>query len=491
MHGSLEVYQWCLPWIVLLPLGGAMLSPIIAYRSLGAARWFGGLVLAGNFILSLVLCNFVWMHGALRHQFGGWAPPWGIEYVLDPVSALMVPLVAFFAMLAYAGATHSNQNHSESHVGAFQSLYLLLSAGLLGIVLTGDLFNLYVFLEISSLSAYALVASGGDRGKVAAFRYLIIGSVAATFWVLGLGYLYALTGTLNMADMAQRLPAVLGSRAAVAGLSFMVAALVIKMALFPLHGWQPDAYSYAPAGAMSFISAVMAKVSAYALYRLLYDVFLKAGPAVLALELLSWAAVLSILAGSILALGQRDIRRMLAYSSVAQIGYVILGFGIGNTFAITGAFLHIINHAVMKGCAFAALASFTARTGRTDVEGLNGIAQKMPWTAAAFTLAALGIIGLPPMAGFFSKYYLLRGAIEAQAWPFVITLGVSSIMSTVYFFRVIESLYLKKAPEPSQTQQTHAVPGTLLAPAMILAGIILALGIFNQQVVKTVVPGFL
>ncbi len=476
---------WWLPWLVLAPLGGAMVSPILAARSLKASRWFGALVLLGNFLLAVGLTPFAWNQGPLHYKFGGWAPPWGIEYVLDPVSAMMATLVAFFALIAYPGATLPREDQPQSNAASFQALYLLLSAGLIGIVLTGDLFNLYVFLEISSLSAYALVASGGDRGKVAAFRYLIIGSVAATFWVLGLGYLYALTGTLNMADMATRLPGVLGSRAAVAGLSFMVIGLLIKMALFPLHGWQPDAYSYAPAGAMPFISGVMAKVSAYALYRLLYDVFLKAGPAANALELLSWAAALSILAGSVLALGQRDVRRMLAYSSVAQIGYVILGMGIGNSFALTGAFLHIANHALMKGCAFAALGAFTARTGSSDVRALAGVAKIMPWTAAAFTIAALGIIGLPPMAGFFSKYYLLRGAVTAQAWPFVATFAISSLLSAIYFFRVIESLYLK---EPEQTQQTHAVPGTLLMPAMVLAGLIIVFGVFNQRVIENFVP---
>ena len=478
--------RWCLPWLILAPLGGAMLSPIIAYRSLKAARLFGGIVLGLNFMLSIILANLVWWQGAIHYKFGGWAPPWGIEIVLDPLSAMMAPLVAFFAMLAFFGATRRCEELPDSHVGAFQALYLLLAAGLLGIVLTGDLFNLYVFLEVSSLSAYALVAAGGDRGKVAAFRYLIIGSVAATFWVLGLGYLYALTGTLNMADMATRLPAVLGSRAAVAGLSFMTVALLIKMALFPLHGWQPDAYSYAPSGAMPFVSAVMAKVSAYALFRLLFDVFLKAGPAAQILELLSWAAALSILAGSIFALGQKDVRRMLAYSSVAQIGYVVLGFGIGNSFAVTGALLHIVNHAIMKGCAFAALAAFTARTGKSDVKSLAGLAKEMPWTAAAFTMAALGIIGLPPMCGFFSKYYLIRGAVQAQAWPFVAAFGISSLLSTVYFFRVIESLYLKKADTKAASKPM--LSPSVLAPALVLAGLILALGIFNQSVVGNFVP---
>jgi multicomponent Na+:H+ antiporter subunit D len=480
-----EALRRAFPGLVLIPLGAAMLSPIVAFRSVKAARFFGGLSLAANLFLSLVLANLVWWQGTLRYKFGGWSPPWGIEIVLDPMSAMMAPLVAFFALLAFASASRCEEKWTVSHAGAFQGLYLLLAAGLMGIVVTGDLFNLYVFLEISSLSAYALVAAGGDRGKVAAFRYLIIGSVAATFWVLGVGYLYALTGTLNMADLSTRLPAVMGSRAAVAGLAFIVAGLAIKMALFPLHGWQPDAYTYAPPGAMPFISAVMAKVSAYALFRVLYDVFQKTGPAAQALEVLAWLAALSIVAGSLLALGQRDVRRMLAYSSVAQIGYVVLGFGIGNAFAATGALLHIVNHAVMKSCCFSALGAFRARTGRADVDGLAGLGKTMPWTAAAFTVAALGIIGIPPTCGFFSKFYLIRGAIQAGAWHFVAVFAVSSILSTVYFFRVIESLYLRK-PEKDAAQERP--PVSVLAPALVLAGLILALGVFNQNVLGTFVP---
>lgn len=480
-----ELIKRAMPALVLLPLGAAMLSPIIAYRSTRVARLFGAAALLLNFFLSLMVSNLVWWQGPIHYHFGGWAPPIGIEYSVDAVGAMMAPLVAFFALLSFAAASRCAKEWTVTHAGAFQALYLLLSAGLMGIVVTGDLFNLYVFLEISSLSAYAIVAAGGDRGKVAAYRYLIIGSVAATFWVLGLGYLYALTGTLNMADMAQRLPAVLGSRAAVAGLAFIVAGLVIKMAVFPLHGWQPDAYTYAPAGAMPFISAIMAKVSAYALFRVLFDVFLRAGPAAQALEVLGWLAALSILAGSVLALGQRDIRRMLAYSSVAQIGYVLLGFSIGNAFAVTGALLHMVNHSVMKSCCFAAVGAFKSKTGRADVDGVAGLAKEMPWTAAAFTIAALGIIGIPPMCGFFSKYYLIRGAVQAGAWPFVAVFGVSSVLGTVYFFRVIESLYLRTSEKDAAR---HIAPLSVVAPALVLAGLILALGVFSQDVVGNFVP---
>ncbi|PIP83288.1 MAG: hypothetical protein CO113_02725 [Elusimicrobia bacterium CG_4_9_14_3_um_filter_62_55] len=480
-----QLIRRAMPAMVLIPLGAAMLSPILAARSPRAARFFGGGALLLNFFLSLLVSNLVWWQGPIHYHFGGWAPPIGIEYSVDAVGAMMAPLVAFFALLSFASASRLEKEWTPSHGGAFQALYLLLSAGLMGIVVTGDLFNLYVFLEISSLSTYALVAAGEDRAKVAAFRYLIIGSVAATFWVFGLGYLYALTGTLNMADMAERLPAVIGSRAAVAGLAFIVAGLAIKMALFPLHGWQPDAYTYAPPGAMPFISAIMAKVSAYALFRVLYDVFLKAGPAGEALELLGWVAALSILAGSVLALGQRDIRRMLAYSSVAQIGYVLLGFSIGNAFAVTGALLHMVNHAVMKSCCFAALGAFRAKTGRADVDGVAGLAKEMPWTAAAFTIAALGIIGIPPLCGFFSKYYLIRGAVQASAWPFVAVFGVSSVLGTVYFFRIIESLYLRSA---DQGAKREIAPLSVIAPALLLAGLVLALGVFSQDVVGNFVP---
>lgn len=471
--------------IVVSPLIAGVVAPMIAYRSRRGMRAMGlGVLISVVLMAGAALTSAVAL-GPASYRFGGWLPPWGIEYVADPLSALMTLLISIFALLTYLGLDQDTGRWRPLRSGTFHALYFLLVSGLLGISITGDLFNLYVFLEISALAGYALIAAGGDRAKVAAFRYLIIGSVGASFWVLGLGYLYAVTGTLNIADMATRLPPLADSPAVMAGVAFILAGLAIKMALFPLHGWQPDAYTYAPASVMPFVSAVMAKVSAYVMIRVLYTLFAGAGPAERVLDVLGWTAALSIIAGSVLAMAQTDIRRMLAYSSVAQIGYVALGLAIGNALALTGAILHIINHAIMKGCLFTTVAGLRSRTGKTEIKDLAGLGVRMPWTSGAVTVASLSMIGLPPFCGFFSKLYLVSGAVQAGAWPFVAALAVSSLLGAIYFFRVIEKIYLAK-PKDKEPGRKEA-PAPYLLSALVLSAAIVLLGVFNQTLITDVV----
>jgi len=425
--------------------------------------------------------------GPIHYHLAGWAPPSGIELVLDPLSGFMATLVSGIGLLAafYSGPYFTGW--ATRRVGTFYSVYCLLVVGLQGIVITGDLFNLYVFLEISSLAAYALLSQGGSRAIVAVFRYLLIGTVAASFYLIGVGYLYAMTGTLNMADMASRLPDSVDSPVLVVAASFIVIGLAIKAALFPLHGWLPDAYTYAPGPVIGFIAAVMTKVSAYALYRILYFVFDAAGPREPIL-LLGWAAVIAVVAGSLMALAQKDVQRMLAYSSIGQMGYIMLGIAIGTPIALAGALLHVLNHAVMKGCLFMAVNGIQWKLGVFRVKDFTGMAARLPLTMAAFTVAALSMIGLPPTAGFFSKYYLALAAIESGQWAFLVALVLSSLLGAVYFFRVMERAYLMERDESAS--ETRELPWAMLAPILALAVMVLLLGVFNQTIVAEVVfPG--
>ena len=473
--------------IVVLPLAAAVAVPLIALVSVKAAFAVACLTLAAAGVASCTALSHVLAHGVLRYELGGWAPPWGIEYVVDPLSGGMAALITLIAVCVVVYAGPQADGGSAARGGMFHSLFLLLVTGLLGIVLTGDMFNLYVFLEISSLAAYALLASGGIRGTVATFRYLIVGTIAATFYLLGTGYLYALTGTLNMADMAMRLTAVVDARAYGVAVVLIVIGLAIKAALFPLHGWLPDAYTYAPAPVTGFIAAVMAKVSAYALFRVLYFVTPAEGASAQVLMLLGWVSVIAVLAGSILAMAQQDIRRMLAYSSVGQMGYIILGFALGTPAALVGALLHLFGHAVMKGCLFLVVGGIRWRTGIYKISDYAGMGRRMPLTMAAFVVAALAMIGLPPTLGFFSKWYLLSGAVEAGAWLFVAALVLSSLLGVVYFFRVFEFAYLK-TPEAGQgTPPREELPLHMLAPILVLTAAVLVFGLLNQQVVGGII----
>ena len=476
--------------IVLAPLLAAVLVPLATRVSPRLAR---GLTIVAP--LTALVCAVAALRVALdegpwHYHLGGWAPPWGIEYVVDPLGGGMAVLVALLATLVAIYAGPHLRVLSPLRRTVFDSLFLLLTTGLLGITLTGDLFNLYVFLEISSLAAYALLASGGDRAVAATFRYLLIGTIAASFYLLGLGYLYALTGTLNMADLAARLPDAGGGSAATMGVVLIVVGLAIKMAVFPLHGWMPDAYTYAPPPVTMFIAAVMSKVSAYALVRVIYFVLPRSGAIESALAVLSWVAAGGVLAGSILALAQRDVRRMLAYSSVGQMGNVVLGLSLGNALALTGALLHIVGHAVAKGCLFGAVGSLPRQTVRAEIDGFAGASRRAPLTMAAFTVAAMSLVGMPPTAGFFSKWYLLRGALEADAWPFAIVLLLSSLLSAVYFFRVIERIYFAEEPaanDEGATRPRPELPLRLLGPVVTLGAAVLLIGLFNSRLITAVI----
>ncbi|MDN5347301.1 MAG: multicomponent Na+:H+ antiporter subunit [Clostridia bacterium] len=477
--------------IVISPLAIALLLPVLVRLSAELVRVVAITSALISFTSSIGALKYALAKGNWHYFFGGWPAPWGIEYVIDPLAGGMAVLVSFFSLLViiYAGPYLVNKPAREK--GYFYTLYLLLTAGLLGIVVTGDVFNLYVFLEISSLAAYALIASGGHRATVAAFRYLLIGTAAASFYLLGIGYLYAITGSLNMADLSELLPPLMDSRAVVIAVALIVIGLGIKMALFPLHGWLPDAYSYAPAPVIGFIAAVMAKVSAYALYRVLYFVLKATGPVSLALDVMGWMAAAGILFGSIMAILQRDFWRMLAYSSVAQMCYIALGISLANTMGLFGALLHILNHAVTKGCLFLVAGSVNWQTGVREIHRFVKMSRRMPLTMGAFIIAALSMIGLPPTAGFFSKWYLVLGAIQSGAWAFVIVLALSSLLTAVYFFRIIEHAYFKE-PLKGKDGQRHATEPakegwelypTMLVPILILGIGILALGILSEQVI--------
>jgi multicomponent Na+:H+ antiporter subunit D len=435
-------------------------------------------------IFALLGFSKVFAGDVLHYHFGGWPPPVGIEYILDPLSAFMAVVVTVTGFLSLIYFQSSAQQEIPDRFVSGHAMALLLLAGLCGMVVTGDLFNLFVFLEIASLSAYALVAIGDKQAPVAAIRYLILGSLGGSFYVLGVGFLYFATGSLNMADVAQRLVPIYHSRAVIAAAVLIAVAMGLKMALFPLHLWLPDAYTYAPSAVAGLIAPVMTKVAAYVLIRVFFGVF---QPAFAfhqfpLLPVISWLGAAGIILGSVMAIAQQDLRRMLAYSSVSQIAYVGLGLGMAHPLGLVGALLHVVNHAFMKACLFFAAGSLRYRTGSTAISSLVGLGRKMPWTFAAFTVAALSMIGIPPAGGFFSKWYLLLGALAVGNGWFVAVIILSSLLNAAYFFRVLENLYAKAGRRQDDSPLAEA-PAGMLIPTVILGVGILALGLFNSSIV--------
>lgn len=487
-----------LPVLVILVLFlGALLTAILG-RFGSRTPWMIAVVssLLG-FCLCIPLLAEVMKVGRLHYELGGWDPSIGIELVSDRLSVFITMVILGVGTLVLAHSRESVDRENGQNRITYYATALLALGGFTGMVGTGDLFNLYVFLEISSLASYALIGSGGARSAVASFRYLILGTIGASFYLLGLGFLFVQTGSLNMGEVSSILAMGPLDPALLTGMVLMVVGIGLKMALFPIHSWLPDAYTYAPAASSSLIAPIGTKVAAYVLIRLLFGVFPTG--LVLAeiplLEIIGVLGALGIVWGSVMAIPQNNLKRMLAYSSVAQIGYIALGIGLGTTFGLIGAVLHILNHACMKACLFLVSSNLESKGKGLEISKFDAsLRRDMPWSSAAFAVAAISMIGLPPTAGFFSKWYLLLGSFQEDRYLFVAVILLSSLLNAVYFFRILERMYLGE-PETSEKATTGApaaAPGffMIFSPLVLGAGLFI-LGLGNSLIVTHVLEPLL
>lgn len=426
-----------------------------------------------SLLISVALLNQVQHSGVISYMLGGWEAPWGIEYRIDLLSAYVLLIVSAIGTIVLLAANTGIRNEiDEDKQSLFYVLYLLCMAGLLGIVATGDIFNVFVFLEISSLATYALVAFGRDRrALLAAYQYLIVGTIGATFLLMGIGLLYSLTGTLNMQDMANRLPLVSETSTAYTAFVFMIVGVALKLALFPLHLWLPNTYTYAPSIVTAFLAATATKVAIYLLIRLHFSIFGDDfGGGVIQTVFIA-LGLLSVFVASTVAIKQPNIKRLFAYSSVAQIGYMIIGIGIGTSLGLQGTLLHLFNHALMKGALFLALAAVVYRIGSTDRACFNGLAKHMPWTMAAVVIAGLSLIGVPLTVGFISKWYLVLASLQSGLWPVALLIVIGSLLAVYYVWTLVESAYFGKADASLNSASSPPIkeaPLGLLIPLWIL-----------------------
>lgn len=483
---------------VLVPLTYLLTALLVPLAGKGRERFAFALTLFGS--LAALCWSLLGLHhavtmGGMRYHLGGWTPPIGIEFVLDPLSGFMAVLIAFVSLAVLLHSFTGLQVELPGKRVPFYSVSMLLLSGLTGIVLTGDLFNLFVFLEISSLAGYALIAVGEKRAPVAAFRYLLLGTIGATMYLIGLALIYMIAGSLNMADLAAIIPLLPVTPPLIVGFILMVVGIGVKMALFPMHSWLPDAYTYAPSTTSALIAPIGTKVAAYVLIRIMFFVFPPSfGTQQLPVsDLVSWLAAAGIIAGSILAVAQKEMKRMLAFSSVSQIGYIALGIGLGSQLGLIGAVLHMVNHAFMKGALFLVAGNMRLVIGHTNIDGLNdSLRRSMPWSMMGFSIAALSMVGIPPLAGFFSKWYLVLAAFEQSAWVFIAVILASSLLSAVYFFRILERVYLKPLnsntdPGGNSSVDRKEVSGSMLVPTLVLSLGLLLLGVFNSVIVTEII----
>jgi len=439
--------------------------------------FIGILVLVGaGFLAAGVSIN----KSAIMYQVGGWPAPWGIELKAGSVGAFFLLVASFVSVPVSLFAVNnlSDEVGGKERTARFFVLYLLLCGAIYGMAVTNDLFNVFVLVEVATLSCCGLVSSRNrPQAAEAAFTYLIMATLGSTLILGGIGFLYIITGHLNMGFVHNELNRIWQSEPHVvwAAFSFLLVGFGVKSALFPLHVWLPDAHSVAPPPASAILSGIAVKGYLICLLKILYNVF----GCVLLQEfaintILVLAGSIAIIAGAILALMQAELKRRLAFSTVSQIGYIIMGIGIMNTKGLSGALFYLAGHAVTKSVLFLAAGAMIAASGKKNIKELAGIGRKMPVTTAAFTIGSLGLTGIPLFSGFVGKWYLILGSLESgNIFPAVVIIA-GSILCAAYLFPIVRVAYFEPAPEEEWKEPciTQKIALVLLALAVLVLGII-------------------
>lgn len=473
---------------VLLIIAPLMIGAVCTFMPSGRLAWGLTVIASGiSLVCALVLLAQVNLTGIVSYRLGGWAPPLGIEFRVDALNALFLIIVTGIGFLAaiFSLPTVRAEITAEKRP-LFYTAYLVCLTGLAGVAITGDAFNLFVFLEISSISTYVLVAIGGTRDRRAfpsAFNYLIMGTIGATFYVIGVGFLYAATGTLNMVDMAERLADVGVSRTVHVGYAFIIVGLGVKAAMWPLHQWLPNAYAYAPSFVTVFLSATATKVAIYALIRMVFSVF-ATGTAFGTIDFAMFfapLAMIAMVACSFQAVFQSDVRRMLAYSSVAQVGYMLLGIALGTSAGLSAGLFHLTTHAIMKGALFMAVAGVVLTYKGTWISDFKGLGRAAPLTMTAFAISGVSLIGMPLTAGFQSKWALLQALLQSGWTLGALVVVLSSFLAVIYMGRVLQAVFFEAAPNPHKVRRE--APMLLLVPLWVLALLNLWIGIQAEWVI--------
>ncbi len=470
---------------IVVPLLAAPMCVLIRSRRL-VIGWTIGVCLV-TFAMACRLLHRVMVLGALEYELGGWPAPWGIEYRADTLSAFVIWLVSAIGavVICYAPRSLDREIPRGQHY-LFCTLYLLCLTGLLGMVATGDFFNLFVFLEISSLSSYALISMARQRQAIlASFQYLVMGTIGATFLLIGIGLCYQMTGSLNMADLANHLGPLLSAgpnRTVLVAFAFISVGLMLKMAIFPLHLWLPGAYSCAPSVVTAFIAATATKVSVYAFIRVIFSIFKPSfafGSLPLDVGLMA-LSLIGIYVASAAAIFQQDVKRVLAYSSIAQVGYMALGISFASVGGLTAGIVHLLHHALIKASLFMAVGCWAYRSPGLRLSDLSGIGRRMPVSSLAFALAGLGLIGTPLTAGFVSKWLLIVAALQSGNPLVAVLVLISSLLSIIYVWRVVEVVFFgEPAAHHAEVEPAREAPLSMLIPTYLLIVAMLLFGVWT------------
>jgi multicomponent Na+:H+ antiporter subunit D len=479
-----------MPLTILLPLVGAYLILLVGSKYRLFARNAALAITGATFAMVCYITYLVSSHGKMSYYLGGWAPPLGIELRADPITAFLLltfASVSFFVVL-FAYDILPGEIKGKV-VTRYYALYLVLLGSLLGIVLSNDFFNIYVFLEISSIAAAALVAVNGDKlAMEASIKYLVMSTLGSGTVLMGIAGLYMVTGYLNLDFLAGALPQAYANYPLTVSmtLGMLTVGIAVKAALFPLHVWLPDAHGSAPTSSSAILSGLVVKVYIAVLLKLLYRVFPLDFLAAMPLQgSLLVMATLGIFIGSIMAIRQRDIKKMLAYSTVAQIGYVFLGIGLFSEKAMVGAIYHVFSHAVMKSMLFLSAGLLIKYSGKRTIDDLSGLGRIYPIPMVAFSVGALSMVGIPPLAGFMSKWYLGWGALEANQLPFLLVLLVSSLLNGFYYLPIVIGGFFKPAAVAIKEEK---IPLGAQISLLVLIAATFFFGLFSNIPVNFLTP---
>jgi len=470
--------------LFLLPLFAAISMPVVCLKHHHWSKSISLTILAAMVLVSIFNLHNVVNHGEVRYAFSGWAAPLGIEWVADGLASIMLVLLSVLGLLGIVFTGPTSPKALGGRTVHYYTLILLFFSALTGIVFARDFFNIFVFLEVAAISSYALIGVAGGRALFAAFRYLILGTIGASIYLLGVSYLYAVTGTLNMADMADKLPFLLDSKAIVGGLLFIFIGLGIKMALVPFHGWMPEAYAYAPDSVSPIMASLLTKIVLLAWVRIIYWV-LNASIAIYDIPILQLVAVLGALAaviGASLALIQRDIKMMFAYGGVSHIGIILIGIGQGNQTGFVGGIFYLLNDAVMQAALFFIAGVAFCQYGVRTIDELGRIGKQALWLTGSLIIVGLGMIGLPPTGGFFGKWNIILGALEADNYVSVAAVLISTLLTLAYFVKLFEGIF---RPTPTRLDVPFVeFPLSFKMTLGVTSAAIMLLGLFSSNIVQ-------
>ncbi len=452
-----------LPFFVALPLFSALILNLIEKKP-GYAYI---VALGTTFLLSVLALLSPIATGT--YYVGGYGSFAGITMMMDPFSRIILIMVQVLVFLAsWYSIGYMKHYTRKSRYFAF---VLLMLAGMNGMILTQDFFNLYVFIEIATLASYVLVAYGGRSYELeASFKYLVLGSISSLFILMGIALLYSQTAALNMVIVAQRLD--ISHPITWLIIVLFAAGFGLKSALFPFHSWLPDAHSSAPAPISAILSGVLIKsVGIYVILRFFFNII---GPEYAPLVLISWLGAISSLVGVILAMGQHDIKRLLACHSVSQVGYIFIGIGLGSIWGLMGAILHMINHSAFKSLLFLNAGSIEHATGERDFFNMGGLKKRMPWTNITSFIGFSAIGGIPPLNGFWSKLILIYACIHANQLLLALIIATVAIMTLTLFPKIQKYVFLGELPD--KYHHVKEVPWSMIAPMLVLSAFCIGLG---------------